>query len=205
MIACFACLFVLFPPMHDTLCYASHVPTPGSATNRHAMIKGKAKQLLPARVCFHLPHGSPSFTCYFVDLPHTHHLFTPALVLVVRAMAEAQIDPALLDEGGSGPKGRGVKRKAQGRTSGESATAVPARTSSRLATGRGGAIGVGVGVGVGVGAGSAAAGTRQKGKGKEVHEEEEPSRGEEENLIGSEYKLRGVGPNQVIVSLGLKV
>lgn len=124
-------------------------------------------------------------------LAHLHYPRIPPLPtrLGLYAMAEPQIDPSLLDEGTStAAGGRGVKRKTRNSESGVGAPA--ARVSTRLAGKTSSNMGVGVGIGVGKGG-------KSKGKGKEtvgVTEvvEDEPSRGEEENLIGSEYKLRGV-------------
>jgi len=88
------------------------------------------------------------------------------------------IDPALLDQAQAGTGGRGTKRKARGSVSVvEPGTgAGNTRSSTRLAV-KTSSVGVG-GVTEGQTQGQKTAG--------------EPSRGEEENLIGSEYKLRGV-------------
>lgn len=105
------------------------------------------------------------------------------------------IDPAILAE--EQAAGRANKRKTR-------SSAAEPRTSSRLAgrvgisptatTRRG--IGSSGGNGTGIDVGVEALAPR-KGKGKEkVHAETEPARGEEENLIGSEYNFRGVGPLQ---------
>lgn len=107
-------------------------------------------------------------------------------------MAEPQIDPSLLSEGTStAATGRGAKRKT--RTSETSASAAPgARVSTRLAGKSSATMGVGVGIGVGKGGKTKGKGKEQAGASEVV--DGEPARGEEENLIGSEYKLRGVGP-----------
>lgn len=138
-------------------------------------------------------------------------LFTPNCPLA-SFMTEPQIDPSLLDEGSGDTKGtgRGTKRKTrsagaggdlpQSQPSTKPTTTTMAtgsgsgagsgaggRTSGRLASKSSNGIGVGVGIGVG-----ARGATRSKGKGKETDGvEDEPARGEEENLMGSEYKLRG--------------
>ena len=94
-------------------------------------------------------------------------------------LTEHPIDPALLDQAQAGTGGRGTKRKARGSVSVvEPGTgAGNTRSSTRLAV-KTSSAGVGL---VAEGQGQ----TGQKTAG-------EPSRGEEENLIGSEYKLRGV-------------
>jgi len=93
---------------------------------------------------------------------------------------EHPIDPALLDQAQAGTGGRGTKRKARGSVSlVEPGTGVGngnTRSSTRLAV-KTSSVGVG-GVAEGQTQGQKTAG--------------EPSRGEEENLIGSEYKFRGV-------------
>jgi hypothetical protein len=106
------------------------------------------------------------------------------------------IDPAILEE--EQAAGRATRRKTR------SSTGVEARTSSRLA----GRVGTsptantvlgGSGSGIGVGVGSAAT---RKGKGKERETtigDTEPTRGEEENLIGSEYKFRGVSLGRLVL------
>jgi hypothetical protein len=88
---------------------------------------------------------------------------------------EHPIDPALLDQPTTG--GRGTKRKAQGSVS--ALETGNTRSSTRLAGKITSSASAEVGLGVGGQAGRTAG---------------EPSRGEEENLIGSEYKLRGVSP-----------
>lgn len=113
-------------------------------------------------------------------------------------MTEPQIDPALLEDNTAMNPGRGTKRKTRNSgiqdqpSVGVGVGVGVGRSSNRLAgkastsTTNHPTIGVGVGVGVGKG-------VKSKGKGKETElGDAEPARGEEENLIGSEYKLRGV-------------
>lgn len=90
-------------------------------------------------------------------------------------MSESVIDPAILEEEqaiGKAGAGRRNTRSGAGTTSTRTSTRLASRPSTtatdvaRTGTNGGG----------------------RKGKGREV----EPARGEEENLIGSEYQFRGV-------------
>jgi hypothetical protein len=109
---------------------------------------------------------------------------------------EIPIDPALLSESElvKEGRGRGIKRKAAPvmGTEGSGST----RTSTRLASRAPRVDPMSTGAGDDVGAGSGRGKSKSKveqgqGQGRGTGE---PSRGEEENLIGSEYKFRGVSP-----------